>query len=433
MRSIRRAPVLRDPDASLSETLSLLETRRRAARRRFLGALAATGALPAMQAAAALSCSVIPSETEGPYPADGTNGPNVLAQSGIVRADIRPSFGSAGTAVAGGTRLTVTLQLVNTDNGCAPLAGYAVYLWHCDAQGRYSLYSPGATTQNYLRGVQVTDASGQVTFTTIFPGCYAGRWPHIHFEIYSSLAQASSGRSAIKTSQLALPESACRTVYAQTALYPSSAGNLNQVSLLTDGIFADDGAALQLASTSGDNTSGYASGLQVGLAAGAGVGASQTQDVIEYYNAELDHYFVTWVPSEIALLDAGRTLKGWTRTGYTFKTFASAQVGTSAVCRYYIPPASGDSHFFGRDSLECTDTGTKFASFVLEESRFMHMYLPSEGVCAANTTPVYRLFNNRADANHRYTTVTAVRDAMIAKGWTAEGDGPDRVVMCAPK
>ena len=114
-------------------------------------------------------------------------------------------------------------------DGCTPKAGAAVYAWHCDAQGRYSLYSNGVTNQNYLRGVQEADADGWVTFQTIFPGCYDGRWPHVHFEVYESLADASSVKNKIATSQLALPQDVCEKVYADTTLYPSSANALKRV------------------------------------------------------------------------------------------------------------------------------------------------------------------------------------------------------------
>lgn len=155
--------------------------------------------------------------------------------------------------------------------------------------------------------------------------------------------------------------------------------------------------------------------------------------VVEYYNASLDHYFITWLPSEIAILDAGTQIKGWTRTGQTFKTYTAAKTGTSPVCRYYIPPALGNSHFFGRGTAECNATGQNNPSFVLEDPAFMQMFLPAAGACAADTTPVYRVFSNRPDANHRYMTDKAIRSQMVAKGWLAEGDGPDFVVMCAPK
>jgi len=155
--------------------------------------------------------------------------------------------------------------------------------------------------------------------------------------------------------------------------------------------------------------------------------------VVEFYNAQLDHYFITWVVDEIATLDAGIIIKGWTRTGKALKTYTKPQPGTSPVCRYYIPPGLGDSHFFGRGTVECNATGQKNPSFFLEDPAFMQMFLPSGGVCPANTTQVYRVFSNRADANHRYMTDKSVRDQMAGLGWLIEGDGPDAVVMCAPQ
>ena len=155
--------------------------------------------------------------------------------------------------------------------------------------------------------------------------------------------------------------------------------------------------------------------------------------VVEYFNAALDHYFISHVAGEIAMLDAGTTIKGWARTGKSFVTYPAAQAGTTPVCRYYIPPGKGDSHFFGRGTAECDSTGQRNPSFVLEEPRFMQMFLPAAGVCPANTTQIYRVFSNRSDANHRYMTDKATRDQMVAKGWLPEGDGPDLVVMCAPQ
>ncbi len=155
--------------------------------------------------------------------------------------------------------------------------------------------------------------------------------------------------------------------------------------------------------------------------------------VVEYYNPSLDHYFITWVTDEIAKLDDGSVIKGWVRTGQTFKTYPTPQTGTSPVCRYYIPPGLGDSHFFGRGTVECNATGLSNPSFVLEDANFMQMFLPAAGVCPANSTEVYRVFSNRVDANHRYMTDKSIRASMVAKGWLAEGDGPDLVVMCAPQ
>ena len=208
------------------------------------------------------ACSVIPEETAGPFPGDGSNGPSVLNQTGVVRSNIRSSFaGLSGTA--DGVPLSIVLTIVSVSGACAPLSGRAVYVWHCDRLGRYSLYSSGATNQNYLRGVQETDASGKVTFTSVFPACYSGRWPHIHFEVYPSLAAATSVSNKIKTSQLALPKAPCDLVYA-TANYTGSAANLSQVSLATDNVFAD-GSANELATVTGSVASGYSAALTVGI------------------------------------------------------------------------------------------------------------------------------------------------------------------------
>jgi protocatechuate 3,4-dioxygenase beta subunit len=156
---------------------------------------------------------------------------------------------------------------VDVNSACAPLAGYAIYLWQCDREGRYSLYT--AAAESYLRGVQVTDSNGQVSFTTIFPGCYDGRWPHMHFEVFTSLTNATSGRYAVLTSQLAMPSAVCATVFADTATYPSSAGNFARVSLGSDMVFADNGSAqiAQMTPTfTGSVAEGYAASAVVGLA-----------------------------------------------------------------------------------------------------------------------------------------------------------------------
>jgi protocatechuate 3,4-dioxygenase beta subunit len=125
----------------------------------------------------------------------------VLEQSGIVRRDIRSSFGgSSGTAQG----VPMTLELVVSDlaHGGTPFAGVAVYVWHCDRDGGYSLYSDGIEDQNYLRGVQIADSDGRVTFTSIFPACYSGRWPHIHFEVHPDEAGITDTSNVIATSQL---------------------------------------------------------------------------------------------------------------------------------------------------------------------------------------------------------------------------------------
>jgi protocatechuate 3,4-dioxygenase beta subunit len=204
----------------------------------------------------------VPDETGGPYPGDGSNGVNVLDDSGIVRSDIRPSFGSS-TVVAEGVPLTIELTVRDAATGSA-LVGAGVYLWHCDRAGDYSLYSDGLENINYLRGVQETDAMGTVRFTSIYPACYAGRWPHIHFEVYSDVANAVASGPIVKTSQIALPEEANNLVYA-TSGYEQSVRNVSQVSLTSDNVFSDDGGIHQIATMSGSVASGYTAALAIGV------------------------------------------------------------------------------------------------------------------------------------------------------------------------
>lgn len=216
------------------------------------------------------SCSAIPEETAGPYPGDGSNTANgsvanALSLSGIVRSDIRTSVATA-SGTAAGVPLQVVLTLVNSAGACASLEGHAIYLWHCDRLGRYSMYSSGVTGENYLRGVQATDAAGQVSFTTIFPGCYDGRVPHMHFEIFRSLTTATGWTNKLRTSQLTFPTDVCQTVYASAEGYTNSASNFARISVATDNVFSD-GVSLQLASVEGSVSAGYVARLTIAIAA----------------------------------------------------------------------------------------------------------------------------------------------------------------------
>jgi protocatechuate 3,4-dioxygenase beta subunit len=218
-----------------------------------------SGATAGSSAAAAVDCTVIPEETAGPFPGDGSNGPDILTQSGVVRGDITTSFGTS-TTKAEGVPLTIRFALLDAAKGCAPLANAAVYAWHCDRDGNYSMYSQGVTNENYLRGVQAAGADGIVTFTSIFPACYQGRWPHVHFEVYPSLDQATDPANRIATSQIALPEDTCKAVYA-TDGYASSIQTLAGVSLTSDMVFGNDGGIHQIGAISGS----IADGLTVEL------------------------------------------------------------------------------------------------------------------------------------------------------------------------
>jgi len=223
-------------------------------------AVDATTSAPGTGAGVGTECEVIPEETAGPFPGDGTVGPNVLDLEGVVRRDLTTSFGGL-TGSAAGVPLTIQLNVQQLADGCAPYAGAAVYVWQCDASGLYSLYSNGALEVNYLRGVQTADDNGLVTFTSIFPACYPGRWPHVHFEVYPDLDAALDVANKVATSQIAFPAEVCAEVYA-TAGYESSVESFPQVSLLGDGVFGEDGGERQLGTLEGT----VAEGLTVTLA-----------------------------------------------------------------------------------------------------------------------------------------------------------------------
>lgn len=216
----------------------------------------------ATPSASAAAVTEVPDETGGPYPADGSNGINVLDDSGIVRGDIRSSFGSS-TTVASGVPLEIELTVRDVATGAA-VVGAGVYLWHCDQSGNYSLYSDGLENENYLRGVQPTDAGGTVRFTSIYPACYSGRWPHIHFEVYQDVATAVAAGPIVKTSQIALPEETNALVFA-TAGYEQSVRNAAQVSLARDNVFSDDGGIHQIATMAGLVAAGYTASLTIGI------------------------------------------------------------------------------------------------------------------------------------------------------------------------
>ena len=166
-------------------------------------------------------------------------------------------------------------------------------------------------------------------------------------------------------------------------------------------------------------------------------GATALAPVIEYYDASLDHYFVTQVAAEVAALDAGQ-FPGWVRTGQSFLAYVPGQSDNRGhpICRYYGLPSAGlDSHFYSASGAECFEVAVRFSdAWKLESNDAFEIPFPDRltGSCPTNTVPVYRLWNARIDSDHRYTTDPSTKQAMIAKGWLPEGYGPDQVVMCAP-
>jgi len=167
---------------------------------------------------------------------------------------------------------------------------------------------------------------------------------------------------------------------------------------------------------------------------------AQPRKAIEYYSSSRDHYFITTDPSEISKLDGGQT-QGWTRTGHTFGVLPplSDLTGPSnlvGVCRLYgDPEAHLDTHFYSASRSECQSLVNAVpSSWTMESRNAFSVFLPepATGSCPERTVPLYRLFNKRSDANHRYTAALDVRAKMVADGWVPEGYGPNAVAMCSP-
>ncbi len=218
------------------------------------------------------TCTTIPEETAGPYPADGSNTSSgsvvdVLSDSRIVRSTITSDFDGSNTQT--GIPLTLTVALENSANNCKALAGAYVYIWHCSKDGNYSGYSSTQNGGNYeghsfLRGAQRSDSNGQVTFVTIYPGRYDPRATHIHVEVYPD---SSFNRNALlATSQFAFPDSV------NTTAYTASGYTANQAKGSTDAndqVFGSSagGDTYQLLTVSGDNSSGYVASITMAVSA----------------------------------------------------------------------------------------------------------------------------------------------------------------------
>jgi hypothetical protein len=166
-----------------------------------------------------------------------------------------------------------------------------------------------------------------------------------------------------------------------------------------------------------------------------------TVPVIEYYNQGLDHYFMTASPSDISALDGGQFF-GWARTGETFKAYPTQVLSTVPVCRFFIPPEHGSSHFFSAKASDCAALlaaaadpahNPSFSGYIEEDAAAFYITPPdATGNCPTGTVPVFRLWNQRFDSNHRYTTSQAIVVQMQARNFVIEGDPPGLASMCAP-
>ena len=156
--------------------------------------------------------------------------------------------------------------------------------------------------------------------------------------------------------------------------------------------------------------------------------------VVEYYNAALDHYFMSSLAADIAALDSG-ALKGWARTGLAFNAFPQAVAGANPVCRFYLPPANGDSHFYSASPAECARGAHEVSDVRVRGGRRDARGAARRDHGGLSSRVPSRCSGSGTIARTRIIAtrpIASVKAAMLAKGYVAEGYGPDATIMCAP-
>ncbi len=294
--------------------------------------------------------------------------------------------------------------------------------------------SSGLNGQNLWAGQTLTATHAGRSKTVAFPSnlpsaATANRYVLVATQGYLDAANAGVGGFSAVFPDYVLPNQ----------FLPTDGGNINfaGVDNVTYAPLPTDGTqALYTPLTSGQ----YVAVNQARNFAGAvATVPALAVTAVEFYNPSLDHYFISNLQPDIDALDSGR-ITGWFRTGLSFFVYSSPAPFLNPVCRYYIPPQHGDSHFFSASPAECATIANRigfdpnYSGYVEETPSAFYVELPntSTGVCAFGTVPVYRLWNNRFDSNHRYTTSRAVKNEMLGRGYIAEGYGPDAVAMCSP-
>jgi hypothetical protein len=305
--------------------------------------------------------------------------------------------------------------------------------------------SAGFSGEEFLTGHTLTSTHAGVTKTFTFPNdlpsdSTAGRRVLIATQAFATLGLATNaGYGEPPPSPPPPPAMGPVTpdYVIPNGFLPTDGGTINyaDVDILTYASLPTDGTNALLRSGS------ISPNVATNFAGSSAMVPAFPVTVVEFYNANLDHFFISASQPDIDALDTGR-IAGWARTGQAFKVFpsqAAGGAGVNSVCRFYIPPQHGNSHFFSASPAECSTilakipTDPNYSGYVYESPNVFYTALPdtTTGACPSNTQAVYRLFNNRVDANHRYTTDPAIQSQMINRGYIAEGYGPNAVIMCA--
>lgn len=282
----------------------------------------------------------------------------------------------------------------------------------------------GANGLGGFNGLQLVATHGSVVKTYTFVGNLPS---NATANAHVLIATAGFAALGLVTPDYVLPD---RFIPTDGGTLTFAGDHLAYAALPTDGVngIARSGAQLPNLATNFAGASASAPPLPV--------------TIVEYVDPARGHYFISGLAPDIDALDSGR-IPGWQRTGQSFLGYPSQDSGgpgATPVCRFYIPPELGDSHFFSASPAECAAVLQKmqfdpaYAGYVFETPAAFFIQLPdlASGVCPPGTIAVFRLWNGRVDSNHRYTTSLAIKAQMIALGFRSEGYGPDGVAMCAP-
>jgi len=318
----------------------------------------------------------------------------------------------------------------------------------------------GATFHTFVVNEVYSNADGTVQYVELREAFGLGGQ---NFLTGHSLTSTSTHTGVMKTFPFPNDLPSTATAFKKVLIATQGFAALSLVApdyVMPNGFLATDGATVNYAGVSsmsyGDSpltplpidgvnalsSSGVVTNAPTNFAGATATLVALPVTAVEFYRQAVDHYFISALQPDIDALDSGR-LAGWVRTGLSFKVFPTQAAGAGAnpVCRFYIPPQHGDSHFFSADPVvECPavlaklQTDPNYSGYDYETPNAFYIALPNTmtGACPMGTIPVYRLWNQRADSNHRYTTDAAIKAQMIAKGYVAEGYGPDSVIMCAP-
>ena len=354
-----------------------------------------------------------------------TNGGNAAA-TGVAFAN-----GNAAEFVVGSNTCGATIA---AGASCTLVVAYSPAAAGADSATLTITYAGGGAVSIPLSGTGVTGTpppgTGQLSLPAAAP---FGSQTVGTASAAQTITLSNTGSAAVTVSSITSSNAAEFAVSASNCGVVNAGASCSFALTFTPAAAGARSATVSVASNGAGGPQAIAAS-GTGVAGGTPPPTGGVVTAIEYYHADFDHYFMTHIADEITKLDNG-TFKGWARTGKSFKVNADPAVGLNAVCRFFSTAfGAKSSHFYTPNAPEC-EVVKASPSWTFEAEVFHVVYPAFDGSCPAGTIPVYRMYNDGQGGapNHRYTTEMAVRNAMLALGWIAEGAGTIGVIMCAPQ